>query len=110
MTANSKIQVTFTHPRNALTFPVKVSPQCTGQVALEGLLTQGPGGRFLDSAPAGRTYELAIKRTNQAITPTTTFQQAGVVDGDFIEVRLSGQGASLDEPPYRSREVNQSAA
>jgi len=94
MTANSKIQVYFTHPRNAPYFPVKISPLCTGQLALDGLLTQGPNGRFLDPAPAGRTYELAIKRTQRAITPTMTFEQAGVVDGDYIEVRLSGQGAA----------------
>jgi hypothetical protein len=93
MTANNKIQVHFTNHRDSRVLPVKVSPLCTGQLALDGLLAQGPNGRFLDPAPAGRTYELAIKRTSQSIPPTMTFQQAGVVDGDYIEVRLGGQGA-----------------
>ncbi|HEX8087867.1 MAG TPA: hypothetical protein VF762_03395 [Blastocatellia bacterium] len=90
---NNKIEVHFTHPRNPQTFTARIIPQCTGQMAIEGLLIGDENGAFLEPAPAGRPYELAIKRSQQAITPNMTFEQAGVVDGDVIEVRQAGQGA-----------------
>jgi hypothetical protein len=93
MTTNNKIRVHFTHPRNSLTYSVNISPLCTGQIALDGLTSQGKNGRFLDPAPQGRTYQLIIKRNSHQITPTMTFQQAGVINDDYIDIGLDSQGA-----------------
>jgi hypothetical protein len=93
---SEKIEVYFTHPRNAKVFTAEVSPQCTGEMAIQGLLQGSDEGPFLESPLPGRSYELAIKRTYQAIAPSMTFEQAGVLHGDVIEVRQNVQGAGSD--------------
>lgn len=90
---NDKIEVHFTHPRNANSFTASISPQCTGQKAIQGLMAGDENGPFLEPAAPGRPYELAIKRSGTAITPNMTFADAGAVDGEVIEVRQRGQGA-----------------
>lgn len=90
---NDAIEVNFTHPRNARLFTAEISPQCTGQKAIDGLLVGDEEGPFLEPAPQGRPYQLVIKRTQGAITPHTTFADAGVISGDVIEIRQDGQGA-----------------
>jgi hypothetical protein len=92
---NNKIEVTFTHPRNQTSFTAFLSPQCTGQAAIQGLLAGNRNGPFLEPTSPERPYELAIKRTQQAITPNTTFEEAGVVNNDVIEVRQRGTGAGV---------------
>jgi hypothetical protein len=53
------IKVTFTHPRDGgRSFGAKISPQCTGQMAIEGLMLGNEDGPFLNVAPPGRPYEL----------------------------------------------------
>ncbi len=89
----TRIEVHFTHPRNSNSFTAFVSPECTAQMAIEGLIKGDDTGSFLESPPPGRPYELAIKRSGQAINLEMTFEQAGVIDGDTIEVRQAGQGA-----------------
>lgn len=91
---NDKIEVHFTHPRNANSFTAFINPQCTGQKAVQGLMVGDENGAFLEPAAPGRPYELAIKRSGTAITPNMTFADAGVMDGEVIEVRQAGQGAS----------------
>ena len=90
------IEVHFTHPRNTtLTLTADISPMCTGQEAIHGLMTDEDGsGAFLDQPPNGQVYELASRKDNVAITQNMTFAQAGVADGDTVEVRLAGQGAA----------------
>jgi hypothetical protein len=91
---NNLVKVTFTHPReNGRIFAADINLQCTGQMAIQGLLLGNEAGPFLEAAAAGRPYELSVKRTQMNITPNMTFEQAGVVDGDVIEVRQRGQGA-----------------
>ena len=90
---NNKIEVNFAHPRSAKLFTAEIGPQCTGQQAIEGLLVGDDQGPFLEQAPAGRPYELVLKKSKKAITPNMTFEQAGVESGDVIEVRQAGQGA-----------------
>ena len=90
---DDKIAVTFTHPRNNTSFTARISPQCTGEKAILGLLRGNANGPFVDPAPPGRPYELALKRTQGAITPNTTFAEADVMNDDVIEVRQSGTGA-----------------
>jgi hypothetical protein len=90
---DNDLEVTFTHPRDASTFTAYLNPQCTGQQAIRGLIAGDENGPFLDPAPPGRPYELALKPLGLAITPNTTFAEAGVTNGAVVEVRQGGQGA-----------------
>jgi len=90
---NNRIEVHFTHPRNAQTFTAELDPNCTGQVALQGLIAGDERGPFLEQPAPGRPYQLALKRNHQLIPPNTTFADAGVTNGDVIEVRQDLQGA-----------------
>lgn len=89
----AKVEVHFAHPRSSSTFTAIVSRECTGQQAINGLLGGDESGPFLHPSPAGQPYELVVKRTQMYILPHMTFEQAGVIDGDVIEVRQAGQGA-----------------
>ena len=92
---NDTIEVHFMHPRNsAMTLVADLSPDCTGQAAVQELLRDVDGnGPFLPALPDGQTYELSLHRTQQAIAPNMTFAQAGVVDKDAIDVNQSAVGA-----------------
>jgi hypothetical protein len=90
-----ELEVLFTHPREAKFFTAFVSPNCTGERALKGLIAGDDEGPFLEPAPPGFPYELAIMQSGVAITPNMTFAEAGVVNGDKIEVRQAGQGAGI---------------
>jgi len=94
--SSEKIEVGFTHPRNAKIFTTKVSPHCTGQAALDGLLLGNDEGSFLDPTSAEKPYEMVILRSSQIITASMTFEQAGVLAGDVIEVRQNAPGAGPD--------------
>jgi hypothetical protein len=87
------IEVVFTHVWDASTFTAFVNPVCTGEQALDGLIAGDEKGPFLEPAPAGRPYELAVRRSGAPILRKMTFAAAGVIDGDKIEVRQGGQGA-----------------
>jgi hypothetical protein len=89
----NNIEVHFTHPRDTTVFSAMINPECTGQKAIQGLLVGDDNGPFLDPPASGRPYELAVKQSGIAITPNMTFLDAGVVDGDVVEVRQRGQGA-----------------
>jgi hypothetical protein len=91
---NNKLAVTFVNPRsNARVFEADLVPECTGQMAIEGLLVGNELGPFLEPAPPGRPYELVIKRSSVTITPNMTFSDAGVINDDVIEIRQAGEGA-----------------
>ena len=93
----SKIQVCFMSPRtNSRVFEAQVSPDCTGKMAIDGLLAGDAGGPFLEPSSPGRPYELCVMRTGGGIAPNMTFRQAGIIDGDIIEIRQAGPGAGLD--------------
>lgn len=86
------MEIHFLHPRDSHAYDAEVAPECTSKRALTGL--QSPEtGPFLDPAPNGRPYELVLARNSMVITPDMTMAQAGVVDGEVVEVRQSGQGA-----------------
>lgn len=87
------IEVSFTHPRSAELFTAEISPQCTGQKAIAGLMIGGDEGPFLEQPPAGRSYRLVIKSTLGEISPNMTFAEAGVSNGDVVEVQLTAAGA-----------------
>ena len=92
---DNTIEVHFMHPRNsAMSLTADISPQCTGQEALQELLRDADGkGAFLPALPEGQNYDLSVRRTQQAITPSMSFAQAGVLDGDTIDIGQSATGA-----------------
>ena len=83
------MQVTFTHPRDSRPYKADVAAELTGEMAIQEMVE----GAFLTLAPASRPYELYIARSGLQIPPTMTFGQAGVQDGDVLEVYQSAQGA-----------------
>lgn len=87
-----KMTLNFLHPRTSMTYPAQVAPACTAKLALDQL-TSPVTGPFLDPPAAGRPYQLVVSRLNAQLAPTQTMAQAGVVDGDVLEVRQQGQGA-----------------
>ena len=74
----------------------ELSPDCTGQIAIDGLLAGDAGGPFLEPPSPGRPYELVVARSSISIGPSMTFRQAGIINGDIIEIRQALQGAGLD--------------
>lgn len=101
--AKEEIEVHFTHPDSPRTFTAMVSPQCTGQKAIEGLLTGDNQGPFLEPLPSDQLYELIIQRSVQPIKPNTTFEQANVLDGDIIEVQRSRKKNRLTGQELKDR-------
>ena len=93
MDNNNKIRITFTHPNGNNVFTADINPQCTGATAVQGLLRGNHTGPFLEELRPGQNYVLTRKSNGQTITPTMTFEEAGVVNGDVIEVHRPLQGA-----------------
>lgn len=93
---DNTIEVHFMHPRDsAMNLTADISPHCTGQEALQELMRDADGtGSFLTPLQEGQNYSLSIRRTQQAITPTMSFAQAGVIDGDVIAVVQDMTGAA----------------
>jgi hypothetical protein len=83
------MEVQFRHPRTSLLLIADVSPQCSGEDALTALLSEEG---FLSPLAPRAAYELYLNRTETHIAPHTTFAEAGVVDGDLIDVLLHMQG------------------
>ena len=92
--ATEAVTIHFRHPRDSKTFTAEINLQCTGQQAINGLITGDSDGPFLEPPPPGRPYELVLVRTMKAITPNMTFAQAAAQEGDEAEIRQAGQGAS----------------
>jgi hypothetical protein len=90
---NNVIEIHFTHPRDSKVFTAEISPDCTGQQAVEGLIDGDSDGPFLDPPQQGRPYELNLKRISKTITPNMSFAQAGAISGDTVEVLQRGRGA-----------------
>lgn len=89
------LDVTITHPRLSRFYEATVKSSCPASVVLTGLQsdTATDKGPFLDPAPAGRPYVLVHARTGKQLNPDTTIGEAGVVDGDELQVHQLGQGA-----------------
>jgi hypothetical protein len=91
---NTKLAVTFVNPKsNARTFDANLLPECTGQMAIEGLIAGDERGPFLEPAQPGRPYKLIVKSSSVNIPPNMTFREAGVVNDDVIEIGQDGMGA-----------------
>jgi len=95
------IEVHFMHPRNSsMNLTADISPLCTGEEALEELMRDEDGtGPFLPPLPDGQAYELAVRKNQLAITQSMSFAQAGVVDGDTIDVRQTATGGTIASRP-----------
>jgi hypothetical protein len=88
------IEIHFRHPRDSRILIADLSPLCTGQEALQALLTAENGEPPFLTQAGGETYQLSLDRTKQAIAPNTTFAQAGVMNGDVIDIGQAVTGAS----------------
>ena len=82
--------VRFLHPTNSSSYEADVDGQCTGAVALQGLIDN----KFLD---ASGTYDLSIARTKAPVGPNATLAACGVQDGEVINVLHRGIGAQSNE-------------
>jgi hypothetical protein len=87
------IELHFMHPRSSKTVMADVSPQCSGEEALAALLYDAEEDPFLAPLVTAETYELYVHRTDTYIAPHTTFKQAGTIDGDLIDIKISLHGS-----------------
>jgi len=87
------IEIHFRHPRDSKTLIADLSPFCTGQEAIQALQTAEDGEPPFLTYTAGEMYQLCVAKTNQVITPNMTFAQAGVANGDLVDVIKDMTGA-----------------
>jgi len=90
---DEKLAVEFLHPKTSDSYPAALHPLCTAEVALRKL-QEADTGPFLEYAPAGRPYQLVLRRTETELTPNTSMADAGVVSGDTLLVVQKHQGAT----------------
>jgi len=84
------LELHFLHPHDSgKALIADVIPECSAEVALSSL-TSGGEEAFLPALPQGRMYELIVHRTMKPIETGMTFQEAGAIDGDWIDIQLSG--------------------
>lgn len=99
MTEKQTIEVSFIHPWHGSKLIADVIPQCTGQELLSALHSHADGeDPYLTAAPQGRSYELSLQRTSQAIARNMTLEEVGVVNGDCINIVQSVLGAGSMSP------------
>lgn len=87
------IEIHFRHPRTSKILVADLSPFCTGHEALEALLAAENGEPPFLTQATGETYQLSLNRTGLAITPNMTFAQAGVMNGDMVDIGQDVTGA-----------------
>lgn len=84
------MDVRFLSPHGPGVLEAEVDPATTSGQALVDLV----GAGFLRAPSATRTYSLVLGRTGQALLPGSKLQDAGVRDGDVVEVVQATEGAS----------------
>lgn len=82
------MNLTFLHPHRSEIYAADVAEECTGAVALQGLIDAA----FLDK-PGQGGYDLALARTGAPVGPNVTLVACGVQEGDVINVLRRGSGA-----------------
>lgn len=82
------MKVHFIHPRTSKSFAAEVGDQLKIGQALVGLT-----GPFLPALQQGEQDEVILVRTQMVLPPDMTIAQAGVVDGDALQIRRSATGA-----------------
>lgn len=94
MIENQTIEISFIHPHTQSKLIADVSPHITGQEILRVLESNADNEHsFLTPLPQGHSYELSVSRTGHAIAPNMTLEEAGVVNGDYINIAPSVVGA-----------------
>ncbi len=97
--SDQPLELQFMHPRNATRLTAEVSPQCSAEEALAALLDDDGEDPFLSPLVTDEAYELYVRRTDTYIAPHTTFEQAGAIDGDLIDIRISLHGSGWAHKP-----------
>lgn len=86
------MEVGFTHSLASDTYPADVSPELTARQALIALHSPETGP-FLSPLQPGEHERLILRRTGAVIQPGTNMSNAGVADGDVLDVVRTGQSA-----------------
>jgi hypothetical protein len=89
MSTDKYIAVTFLHPRDGQQFEAEVTPQTTGQAALDGLIRTG----FLEDVGAKGAYALQHQRRKCTLPLSSSLMGEGVEAKDTIAVILTNAGA-----------------
>ncbi|NUQ16422.1 MAG: hypothetical protein HUU33_14005 [Flavobacteriales bacterium] len=83
------MDVKFASPTSPTTLSADVDDALTGSQAIEELIAHS----FLVPVTGRREYALVNARTKDVILPGTSLHDAGVRDGDVIEVVQAVEGA-----------------
>ena len=83
------MEISFAHPTTSDIFIANCEPECTGKMAIDGLIQS----KFLD-APARGSFDLVLARTQLPLPGDATLKSIGVQPGDMINVFRRGAGAS----------------
>ena len=83
------MEVRFTHPQTSDTYLADVSPMLTVQQAFSALRSQDTGP-FLPPLPEGQNDTLILRRTGQRLALDMTMGEAGVQDGEVLDVVYLG--------------------
>lgn len=82
------ITVTFLHPRGAGKRPISLNKAITGKMAIEGLIQK----RFIEARP-NSGYALVLQRTKEELPLERSLIEAGLEEGDVINVTDVSAGA-----------------
>lgn len=87
--ATGTIQVTFLHPRGPGKRAISLNRAITGKMAIEGLISK----RFIEASATGQGYVLVLQRTKEELPMERSLIDAGLQDGDVIQVSEVSAGA-----------------
>jgi len=82
------MKLEFINSATSDTFEADCEADCTASIAVQGLIDAG----FVEKPRRG-SYDLVREKTEEAIPPNVTFQDAGVQPGDRLNVYHRGSGA-----------------
>ena len=85
------MQLEFVNTATSDVFQADCDGNCTALLAVQGLIESG----FVEKPTRG-SYDLVHEKTEKLIPTETSFDAAGVLPGDRINVYHRGSGASLD--------------
>lgn len=83
------ITVTFLHPRGPAKRPIALNRAITGKMAIDGLIQK----KFLEARGNTQGYVLVLQRTKEELPMERSLIDAGVEDGDVVQVTEVSAGA-----------------
>ena len=89
MSDDKFIPVTFLHPRDGQPYEAEITPQTTGQMALDGLIRVG----FIGAAGPKEAYALQHQRRKCTLPLSASLTGEGVEAADLITIVLTNSGA-----------------